>query len=271
MKWTILGFNQEEMIKANMDVCDAAILRYFIDFKDDGEMVTRIIDNKLFYWLKYSNLLSAMPCLKIKSKDALRRRLRKLVKAKILDSKCVKEKGKGTFSFYAVGSNYKNLIKKTYPSDLKVVGGATKKSDGCDLKVVPKDTSIKDTSIKDNIYSLVVTYLNKKTNKNYKHTTKKTQKLINARIAEGFTLEDFYKVIDNKTSEWTGKITKEGTPMENYLRPETLFGNKFEGYLNQKTGGAADNGSMQKLKYDNKKTKSTAGEERAEQYDLSDL
>lgn len=267
MKWTILGFNQEEMIKANMDILDAAILRYFIDFKDDGEMVTRIIDNKLFYWLKYDNLLSAMPCLKIKSKDALRRRLKKLVESKILDSRCIKEKGAGTFSFYAVGFNYKNLIKKTYPSDLKVVGGATKKSDGCDLKVVPKDTSIKDTSIKNNIYSPVINYLNKKTNSNYRSTTKKTQKLIKARMNEGFKEKDFYTVIDKKVKEW------QGTDWERYLRPETLFGDKFEGYLNQKEKAGDKNGSrsMSKSKHNNKENKSTAGEERAEQYDLSDL
>lgn len=34
-------------------------------------------------------------------------------------------------------------------------------------------------------------------------------------------------MIDNKVAEW------KGTDMEKFLRPETLFGNKFEGYLNQ--------------------------------------
>ena len=52
--------------------------------------------------------------------------------------------------------------------------------------------------------------------------------MINARIKEGFTKEDFIKVIDNKVGEWLG------TDMERFLRPETLFGTKFEGYLNQK-------------------------------------
>jgi hypothetical protein len=44
---------------------------------------------------------------------------------------------------------------------------------------------------------------------------------------EGFTVGDFKKVIDNKTAEWLD------TKMEQYLRPETLFGTKFESYLNQ--------------------------------------
>lgn len=86
-----------------------------------------------------------------------------------------------------------------------------------------------------NIYPFtdIVNYLNIKTSKSFRHTTKKTQSLIRARINEGFTLDDFKKVIDTKTAEWRGKKTKEGANMEDYLRPETLFGTKFESYLNQ--------------------------------------
>lgn len=74
----------------------------------------------------------------------------------------------------------------------------------------------------------VVQYLNKKASTNYKSTTKKTISLIKARIKEGYVGKDFMAVIDKKTAEWIG------TEHEKYLRPETLFGNKFEGYLNQK-------------------------------------
>lgn len=80
----------------------------------------------------------------------------------------------------------------------------------------------------NNIYKYIVEYLNEKANKNFKPSTKKTQSLINARIREGFSLDDFKKVIDIKCSQWLG------TEMEKYLRPETLFGTKFEGYLNEK-------------------------------------
>ncbi|QQV88003.1 replication initiation protein [Staphylococcus phage PMBT9] len=83
-------------------------------------------------------------------------------------------------------------------------------------------------------YSDVIDYLNERTGKQYKSTTKKNQTVIRARIDEGFTLEDFKKVIDNKVAEW------KGTDMEKYLRPETLFGTKFEGYLNQQQSNAAD-------------------------------
>ena len=49
------------------------------------------------------------------------------------------------------------------------------------------------------------------------------------RTDEGFTLDDFKQVVNNKVAEW------KGTDMEKYLRPETLFGTKFEGYLNQES------------------------------------
>ena len=74
----------------------------------------------------------------------------------------------------------------------------------------------------------VVDYLNLKLKTNYKYTTAKTRDKIIARINEGFTLEDFKRVIDIKFIEW------KGTEFEKFLRPETLFGNKFESYLNQK-------------------------------------
>lgn len=79
-----------------------------------------------------------------------------------------------------------------------------------------------------NIYKYIVDYLNEKTNSKYKHTTPKTKSLINARVKEGFTVEDFTKVIDTKCNDWLSD-----SKMKNYLRPETLFGTKFEGYLNQ--------------------------------------
>lgn len=77
-------------------------------------------------------------------------------------------------------------------------------------------------------YSEIINYLNEKANRQFKSTTKKTQSLIKARFNDGWEVEDFKTVIDKKTQEWLGD-----SKMENYLRPETLFGTKFESYLNQ--------------------------------------
>src|SRR5690554_1415269 len=105
------------------------------------------------------------------------------------------------------------------------------------------NTSINNTSINNNnnIYSPatqddasekipykeIIDYLNMKTGSQYKHTTKKTRELIRARWNEGFNLDDFKAVIDKKCVEWIG------TEWEKFLRPVTLFGTKFESYLNQ--------------------------------------
>ena len=78
------------------------------------------------------------------------------------------------------------------------------------------------------IYTSVIDYLNQKAGTNYRASSKKTRSLIHARVKEGFKLDDFKVVIDKKCSEWLGN------DMAQYLRPETLFGTKFEGYLNAK-------------------------------------
>lgn len=80
-------------------------------------------------------------------------------------------------------------------------------------------------------YAEVVDYLNQRANTAFKDKSKDTRTHIKARFDEGFTLEDFKTVIDKKVSEW------KGTDMAKYLRPATLFGSKFESYLNQQSGG----------------------------------
>lgn len=75
----------------------------------------------------------------------------------------------------------------------------------------------------------IVQYLNDKCGTRYRYQTKGTREHINARLKEGYTVDDFKTVIDKKFEEW------HGTDMEKFLRPETLFAGKFESYLNQKS------------------------------------
>ena len=74
----------------------------------------------------------------------------------------------------------------------------------------------------------IVQYLNDRCGTRYRYQSKGTQEHINARLKEGYTVDDFKSVIDKKFEEW------HGTDMEKFLRPETLFAGKFESYLNQK-------------------------------------
>lgn len=88
----------------------------------------------------------------------------------------------------------------------------------------------KTTSKTDDIpYDRVIKYLNAKAGTNYRATSKATQRLIKARFNEGMTTKDFKKVIDNKCNDWL-----KDPKMCGYLRPATLFGSKFESYINQK-------------------------------------
>lgn len=87
-------------------------------------------------------------------------------------------------------------------------------------------------------YQEIVECLNRNAGTHYKYTTGKTQTLIHARFAEGFTLEDFRTVIEAQCREWS-----QDKRMERYMRPETLFGTKFEGYLNKARKEAERNGT----------------------------
>ena len=79
--------------------------------------------------------------------------------------------------------------------------------------------------INKDIIKNIIEYLNKKIGTTFKENSKKTVDCINARLNENFTYDDFVLVIDYKAKEW------KSTEFEKFLRPETLFGNKFEGYL----------------------------------------
>ncbi|MBU8583591.1 phage replisome organizer N-terminal domain-containing protein [Bacillus paralicheniformis] len=88
--------------------------------------------------------------------------------------------------------------------------------------------------VKDEIpYKLIIDLLNKVAGTKYRHTTPKTKTLIKARWNEGFRFDDFKHVILVKCEEWRG------TDLDKYLRPETLFGTKFENYRNQKPKGGS--------------------------------
>lgn len=103
--------------------------------------------------------------------------------------------------------------------------------------------TVTDT-VTDNISNSIkeiIDYLNSICNTNYKSKTANTKKHIQARLNEGYTVDDFKTVIDKKAKEWLG------TDMERYLRPDTLFGTKFEGYLNQKIVKPNGNGKERDL------------------------
>lgn len=79
------------------------------------------------------------------------------------------------------------------------------------------------------IHKDVIEYLNEKIGAKYKASSAINKRLIDARVKEGYTLDDFKQVIDNKVAAWA-----QDQKMSKYLRPQTLFGTKFESYLNER-------------------------------------
>ena len=135
-------------------------------------------------------------------------------------------------------------IRKTDRGIRKTEGGYSEK---CEDNNTSFSNTFNNTSNKKDIveqsstapipYEEIVQYLNQKTGKNFKSTSKATQRHIKARFTDGFVLDDFKQVIDNKCGDWL-----RDRKMKEYLRPETLFGTKFESYLNSKSTTARPKG-----------------------------
>ena len=118
------------------------------------------------------------------------------------------------------------LLKNLYYGSKETFTGEVKDFNGGSKETLPNNKSYNKSLNNKEIYNTILSYLNEKAGTNYRASSKATQGHINARIAEGYTVENFYSVIDKKCAEW------KGSDMEKYLRPETLFGSKFENYLN---------------------------------------
>ncbi len=99
-----------------------------------------------------------------------------------------------------------------------------------DIKKYTLDEILQEENVADfgSKVEEILGYLNSAIGAQYKTTTQKNRTLIRARLREGFTVDDFKTVIDKKSRAWLGDER-----MQVYLRPETLFGTKFEGYLNE--------------------------------------
>ena len=126
----------------------------------------------------------------------------------------------------------------------KVEQGMQQSLTGGMQQSLTNNIDINNLSNNKEIYIAVIDYLNAKTGQHFRSTSKATQQHINARLKEGYTVEDFKRVVDNMWTSWRG------TEWEQYMRPSTLFGSKFENYLNRKPQvkkGAAATGSASDL------------------------
>lgn len=119
MKYTIMGFNQEEVCRIGLNLTHLTIIRWLTDFHP--KMSKKQIENTEYFWVNYQAILNDLPVLNIK-KTMLENRFRELVKLKVLKHKTIR-KG-GTFSYYSFDDNYYLLLKKNEPY-LKNCGGVS--------------------------------------------------------------------------------------------------------------------------------------------------
>ena len=126
--------------------------------------------------------------------------------------------------------NY-SLVKKRNEIIINFIGSENVVNDVIVVPKVAKEKKPRQPKVKpitnDDLIIEIIDFLNECTGKSYKANSKLAILNINARLKDGYTKDDFVKVISIKTTKWLG------TKWEDYLTPNTLFGNKFESYLNE--------------------------------------
>ena len=108
MKYTMLGFSQRIAADYGLDLNDLAILRWFVDFKESGNMRSMEIDGDVYYWVFYEKISEELFIIKLQ-KSAIYKRLKKMCDCDILKKKTVS--CGGNYSYFALGENYEELIK----------------------------------------------------------------------------------------------------------------------------------------------------------------
>ena len=198
-----------------------------------------IIENKTYYFVSRNLILDELPMFFEKS-DTVYRNLKALQEKGLIEY--IKQGKKDLIRITAKGKTWNEFKENNSEKNPSFEENSEKNPTNNNTIY-----NYNNTNILNNIYSSVIDYLNRKTERTgkekYSSTSPKTQKLIKARLREKYELEDFKTVIDKKCKEWLG------TDMEKYLRPETLFGNKFESYLKQKTGGNNNGNTRNKRSY----------------------
>ena len=172
--------------------------------------------------------------------DKLNKCLKELEKYGYLERKRSREGGMLKESIWTLTDSPKlDLPIQVKPKQVKPILAKPKQANPRLRNTNSKKQQVKETTNKRNngsaeaepstIHKEVIEYLNEKIGARYKASSAINKRLIDARVKEGYTLDDFKRVIDNKVASWA-----QDQKMSKYLRPQTLFGTKFESYLNER-------------------------------------
>lgn len=134
MRYSIFGFNQEKVcnlsaivhnngkdVIVRLDTTDLLILNHIADFPNRSKIVKRIIDEKVFFWISYDEILNELPILGIK-KQALADRFKKYVILHIAKQELIALDSKHqNATFFCLTDVYESLLyeKDGYGSQLQ--------------------------------------------------------------------------------------------------------------------------------------------------------
>lgn len=270
MKYSVT-INQLAIIEAgfDFDLTDAAVFEVLRDLANSPACKRMQDSGRPFFSISYQKIIEELPLAGLKKTDSVYRRFQKLAQHAVIEMHPENKKLKQVW--FTWGRNYDRMLfryktgSKSDQPDLNPIqtgfksvlrpdqnpphqkdqipynqslGGippnplaASDATLTVEAEKKEKKTSgaarSKRLSVDRIEVAQVVAYLNQLCGTNYKPDARATQNLVSARMRDGFTVKDFELVIAHKAREWLsdGK-------MREYLRPETLFGNKFEGYLN---------------------------------------
>ncbi|MCF0147556.1 MAG: hypothetical protein HUJ77_04070 [Clostridium sp.] len=149
MKYSFLGYSVKKIMKFDLDVKDLAILRYFDDFMESGKMNYEVIEGVKYYWISYKNIEDELPFLSLRKRSIMMRML-KLRDLGILAHYTKKEGG--TFSYYALGEKYKELL---YINDNNDDYRNNNTNEENNINIIQDNSANKNTIINDSFNRVV--------------------------------------------------------------------------------------------------------------------
>ena len=106
MRFSFFGFSQRAAIDLGLDPADLLILRWFVDFRNSGKMISKEIDSKMFYLVSYSAVAEDLTILYMK-KDSVYRRFKKMCDKNVLEKRVIKSKK--TLVYFNTAENFPKL------------------------------------------------------------------------------------------------------------------------------------------------------------------
>lgn len=162
MKYSIAGFRQDKLVEYGLDIVDAYIIRWFLDFKATEKMASIEVEGKIFFWVKYQAVLDALPVSGVKNKKSLYRRFELYCALGLFQKHLIKNQ-KGTFTYFNNTSKIADMIYDSEAEDkpeLTCTGLSIPTPEDSnvlcagDSNVHPNDSSITDnSSITDKEYA----------------------------------------------------------------------------------------------------------------------